>query len=196
VTPFYRHTLDAIRTIRTIDTTGVATRTFANIASTNAYGTDVTVAMSGGRVSGFIGGSGFRQISDAANLSPGFSARTFGWTTRTNVTLRASSTVDLQTLLSYQAPMIVEQGRNASRTRLSVAVRQKLMNDQMSVTLRMIDPLNTSLERSTTVDPLFYQVSDRRRLVRGLLLSVNWIFGKAKKEKNREVIDTGDSGPP
>jgi hypothetical protein len=196
VTPFYRHTLDAIRTIRTIDTTGVATRTFANVASTNAYGTDVTVAMSGGRVSGFIGGSGFRQISDAANLSPGFSARTFGWTARTNATFRASSSVDLQTLLSYQAPMIVEQGRNASRTRLSVAVRQKLMNDQMSVTLRMIDPLNTSLERSTTVDPLFYQVSDRRRLVRGLLLSVNWIFGKAKKEKDRDVIDTGDSGPP
>jgi len=39
-------------------------------------------------------------------------------------------------------------------------------------------------------------VSDRRRLVRGLLFSVNWIFGKAKKEKDREVIDTGDSGPP
>ena len=92
--------------------------------------------------------------------------------------------------------MVVEQGRNASRTRFSVAARQKLMNDQMSVTLRMIDPFNTSLERSTTVDPLFYQVSDRRRLVRGLLLSVNWIFGKTKKEEDREAIDAGDSSPP
>ena len=196
VTPFYRHTLDAIRTIRTIDTAGVSTRTFANVASTNAYGTDVTIAMSGGRVSGFVGGSGFRQVSDAANLSPGFSARTLGWTARTNATFRASSTVDVQTLLSYQAPMIVEQGHNASRTRFSVAVRQKLMDDQMSLTLRVIDPFNTSIERNTTVDPLFYQVSERRRLVRGLLLSVNWIFGKAKKEKDREVNDLGDSGPP
>ena len=196
VTPFYRHTLDAIRTIRTIDTAGVSTRTFANVASTNAYGTDVTVAMSGQRVSGFVGGSGFRQISDAANLSPGFSARTFGWTARTNATFRLSSTVDVQTLLSYQAPMVVEQGRNAARMRLSVAARQKLMNDQMSVTLRIIDPFNTSLERSTTIDPAFYQVSDRRRLIRGMLFSVNWIFGKAKKEKDREAIDLGDSGPP
>ncbi len=196
VTPFYRHTLDAIRTIRTIDTAGVATRTFANVASTNAYGTDVTVAMSGQRVSGFVGGSGFRQISDAANLSPGFSARTFGWTARTNATFRLSSTVDVQTLLSYQAPMVVEQGRNAARMRLSVAARQKVMNDQMSLTLRIIDPFNTSLERSTTIDPAFYQVSDRRRLIRGMLFSVNWIFGKAKKEKDREAIDLGDSGPP
>jgi hypothetical protein len=194
VTPFYRHTLDAIRTIRTIDTAGVSTRTFANVSTTDAYGTDVTVAMSGGRVSGFIGGSGFRQVSDAANLSPGFSARTFGWTARTNATFRVSGTVDLQTLLSYQAPMIVEQGRNASRTRLSLALRQKVMNDQMSLILRVIDPLNTSLERSTTVDPAFYQVSDRRRLVRGLLLSANWIFGEAKKQKDREVIDMSDSG--
>jgi hypothetical protein len=189
VTPFYRHTLDAIRTIRTIDTAGVSTRTFANVSTTDAYGTDVTVGMSGGRVSGFVGGSGFRQVSDAANLSPGFSARTYGWTARTNATFRASSTVDVQTLLSYQAPMIVEQGRNASRTRFSVAVRQKLMNDQMSLTLRIIDPFNTSLERSTTIDPAFYQVSDRKRLIRGLLFSVNWIFGKSKKEQDREGID-------
>ena len=196
VTPFYRHTLDAIRTIRTIDSSGVSTRTFANVASTNAYGTDVTVAMSGGRVSGFIGGSGFRQISDAANLSPGFSARTYGWTARTNATFRVSPTVAVQTLLSYQAPMIVEQGRNAARTRVSLAMRQKLMNDQMSLTLRILDPFNTSLERSTTIDPAFYQVSDRRRLIRGLLFSANWIFGKSKKEKEREPIDTGDSSAP
>jgi hypothetical protein len=135
-------------------------------------------------------------VSDAANLSPGFSARTFGWTARTNAMFRVSSTVDVQTLLSYPAPMIVEQGRNASRTRLSAAVRQKLMNDQMSLTLRIIDPFNTSRERSTTSDPLFYQVSDRRRMVRGMLLSVNWIFGKTKKEKDQEAIDAGDSGPP
>ena len=196
VTPFYRHTLDAIRTIRTIDTAGVSTRTFANVATTDSYGTDATIAMNGGRLSGFLGGSGFRQVSDAANLSPGFSARTFGWTARTNAMFRFSSTVDVQTLLSYQAPMIVEQGRNAARTRFSVAVRQKLMNDQMSLTLRMIDPFNTSLERSTTVDPAFYQVSERRRLVRGLLVSVNWIFGQGKKENDREVIDPADSGAP
>lgn len=189
VTPFYRHTLDAIRTIRTIDTAGVSTRTFANVSTTDAYGTDVTVAMSGGKVSGFVGGSGFRQVSDAANLSPGFSARTFGWTARTNATFRVSSTVDVQTLLSYQAPMIVEQGRNASRTRFSVAARKKLMNDQLSLTLRVIDPFNTSLEKSTTIDPAFYQVSERRRLIRGLLFNVNWTFGNSKKEKDLEAIE-------
>jgi hypothetical protein len=91
--------------------------------------------------------------------------------------------------------MVVEQGRNASRTRFSVAGRQKLMNDQMSLTLRVIDPFNTSLERSTTIDPAFYQVSNRRRLIRGLQFSVSWILGNSKKEQDRE-IDLNDSGSP
>jgi hypothetical protein len=174
------------------------TRTFANVAASNAYGADVTIARSGGRLRGFVGASAFRQVSDASNLGPGLSARTFGWTARTNATFRATSTVDLQALLSYQAAMTVEQGRNASRTRFTLAARKKLMEDRMSVTLRVVDPFNTSRESNTTIDPRFYQVSDRRRAIRGLLLSVSWTFGKPKEEHNREPNDQGggDAGPP
>ena len=187
VTPFFRHTLDAVRTIRTIDNAGVTTRTFANVATSDAFGTDLTVALTGGRLSGLAGGSAFRQISDAANIGPGLNARTFGWTVRTNVAFRVSNAFDLQALVSYRGPTTVEQGRNASQTRVSLAARQKLMNDRLSLTLRVIDPFNTSIERSTTVDPRFYQVSDRRRAIRGLLLNVNWTLGKPKEED--ESID-------
>ena len=197
VAPFFRHTVDAVRTIRTIDSAGVMTRTFANIATSDAYGTDATVASSGGRLSGFVSASAFRQVSNAANLGPGLSAKTFGWTARTNASFRVSNTLDLQTLLSYQAPMTVEQGRNASRTRFTLAARQKLMNDQMSLTLRVIDPFNSSRERNTTIDPRFYQVSDRRRAIRGLLLSISWTFGKPRKEHERDPNDlSGGEGPP
>ncbi len=198
VTPFFRHTVDAVRTLRTLDNAGVMTRTFANVATSDAYGTDVTIALKGGRLSGFAGASAFRQVSNAANLGPGLSAKTFGWTTRTNATFRASSTIDVQALLSYQAPMTVEQGRNASRTRFTLAARKKLMEDRMSIALRVIDPFNAFRESSTTIDPRFYQVSDRRRAIRGLLLSVNWTFGKPHEEQNREPNDLGegDVGPP
>ncbi|MEO8337396.1 MAG: outer membrane beta-barrel family protein [bacterium] len=197
VTPFWRHTLDAVRTIRTIDTAGVSTRTFANVATSDAYGTDGTVALSGGRLGGFLGVSAFRQVSNASNLAPGLSARTFGWRARTNASYRVSSTVDLQTLISYQAAMDVEQGHNASRTQVSFAGRKKLMADQLNLTLRVIDPFRTSHESSTTIDPLFYQVSDRARAIRGLLLTVNWTFGKPQKDE-RDILDGGgaNAGPP
>ncbi len=183
VTPFFRHTSDAIRTIRTVDSLGVATRTFANVTTSNAYGTDVTVALRGGRVTGFAGTSAYRQVSDAANLSPGYSASTFGWTARTNVSFKVSRTLDVQSLLFYQAAMSVEQGRNSSRARFSVAARQKLRGDLMSVTLRVIDPFGLSHESSTTIDPRFTQQSERRRPIRGLLLNFDWSFGKPQKDR-------------
>jgi len=194
ITPFFRRTVDAVRTIRTIDSAGVMTRTFANVSTSDAYGTDATVALSGGRVSGFVSASAFRQVSNAANLGPGLSADTYGWTARTNASFRVSRTLDVQTLVSYQAPMTVEQGRNASRTRFTLAARQKLMRDQLSLTLRVIDPFNTSLERSTTIDPRFFQVSDRRRNIRGLLLSVTWMFGKPKE--GRDDLIGNEPGAP
>lgn len=88
LTPFFRRTLDAVRTIRTIDSVGVSTRTYANVSTSDAYGADATIALSGGKLGGFASASGYRQVSDAANVAPGLSTRTFGWRLRTNASYR------------------------------------------------------------------------------------------------------------
>ncbi|HET9684147.1 MAG TPA: outer membrane beta-barrel family protein, partial [Gemmatimonadaceae bacterium] len=193
LTPFYRHTLDAVRSIRTIDTNGVATRTFANIATSDAWGMDATVALGGGsRLSGFLGGSAYRQQSNASNLDPTLSTRTFGWSIRSNAAYRVSPTIDAQALVAYVAPMTLEQGWNAARTRISAAIRDKLVGDRLSLTLRITDPFRMARERSITNDPRFYQVSDRTRSARGLLLSASWTFGKPPK-KGRDQIDLNET---
>jgi len=191
LTPFWRHTIDAVRSIRTIDTAGIATRTYANIASADAYGGDATVALHGGRLTGFAGASAFHQVSNAANVTPGLSINAWGWRARANATMRFSKTLDAQALVSYQPAMTVEQGRTASRAQFNVAGRKKLMDDQLSVTLRVIDPLKTSNENSTTIDPRFYQISKRARQVRGLVLGFNWTFGKPPKENDGDLLTGG-----
>jgi outer membrane cobalamin receptor len=193
VTPFFRRTFDAVRTLRTIDSAGVTTRTFANIATSDAYGADATLAVSGTRLSGFVGSSAFRQVTNASNVAPDLSIRTFGWRARANGAYRVSSTVDVQALFTYQAAMTVEQGWNASRTQFNLAARQKLMQDQLSLTLRVIDPFNTSSERGTTTDPRFFQTSNRSRAVRGLLLSASWTFGKPDKANDKIDLNSDNS---
>lgn len=190
VTPFFRRTFDAVRQIRTIDNVGVATRTFANISTSDSYGADFTLALKGGSLTGFASASAFGTNSNAANIGTGLSIRTFGWRARANVSYRASKTVDAQALLSYQPALTVEQGTNASRTQLNLAARKKLMDDQLSITLRVIDPFNMARESSTTIDPRFYQVSDRKRPIRGLVLAVNWMFGKPQDEKDLGITGT------
>lgn len=194
VTPFFRRTFDAVRTVRTIDSLGVTTRTFANIATSDAWGGDATLALSGTRLSGFVGTSAFHQSSNASNVSPNLSVSTFGWRGRANGAYRVSSTVDIQALFSYQAAMNVEQGRNGSRTQFNLAARRKLMDDQLSLTIRAIDPFNTSREQSLTFDPRFYQTSSRTRAIRALLLSASWTFGKP--EKSEDKIDLSGDGAP
>lgn len=191
VTPFFRHTVDAVRAIRTIDGAGVTTRTFANVATANSYGTDVTVAARDGRLSGFAGASVFRSVSNAANLDPALSARTYGWGARLNATFRATTTSDLQALIGYMGPMTVEQGTIGSRANFSLAARQKLRGGQTSVTLRIIDPFNNSREYSTTTDPRFTLVTDRRRPIRGVLLNVDWAFGRHGRDLRQPEPEQG-----
>jgi hypothetical protein len=183
LTPYFRHTIDAIRQIRTIDGAGVTTRSPTNVETADAYGTDFNVSFSGGRLGGFAGGSAFRQVSNAGNLGPGYSARTFGWSAQTNASYGVSRTVDLQSIVSYRGATHVEQGRNASQLRVNVAGLKKLMDDRLSLTLRLIDPFNSSRERSFTTDPAFYQLTDRQRLIRGVLLTANWMFGRPTEDK-------------
>ena len=194
LTPFFRHSLDAVRSIRTIDSAGVTTRTYANIATTDSWGTDVTVSLSGGtRVSGFIGGGAFHQRSNAGNLDPTLSASTFGWSVRSNTAFRLSRSVDAQALVAYVGRTTVEQGWNAARTRISFGIRDKLIADRLSLTLRAIDPFKTARERSATVDPAFTQISDRTRAIRGVQLSATWTFGRPNRKD--EPIDLNPTGP-
>ena len=194
LTPFYRHTIDAVRRIRTIDNAGVTTTTFANLSSIDAFGADATLALRGSRLTGVIGTSAFRQSSNASNLGTGISARGLGWTARTNAAYRINKTTDFQTVITYRARQVVEQGTNLAQASVNFAVRQKLMADRVSVTLRVTDPFSTERERSITNDPRFYQTSERVRRVRGLLLNVSWNFGKPLKGQKRDEIDLSTSG--
>lgn len=192
VTQFWRHTKEAVRSIRTIDSLGVATRTYANVATSESYGGDFNVSLSGGsnsRLSGFAGGSVYRQVSNASNVDAALSTRAFGWRTQANISYRFSDQLDLQSIYSYTGAVRVEQGRNDARARFSIAARQKLWGARTSVTLRVIDPFRMSRERSTTIDPRFYQVSDRVQQIRGVLLSVNRNFGRPPKSDSKNLLD-------
>ena len=194
ITPFYRHSFNAVSGIRTVDTAGVTTLTYANIATTDSYGTDATVALgSGGRLSGFIGGTAYHQKSNAGNLDAPLSASTLSWSVRTNTAFRLSHAVDAQALVSYVGRTTVLQGWNAARTRVSFGIRDKLMANRLSLTMRIIDPFSTARERSAALDPAFTQINNRLRPNRAVQLSATWTFGRQNK-KDGDQIDLPTGG--
>ncbi len=185
VTPFARHTVNAIRFIRTLDTAGVFTTTFRNVATSDSYGADVNGSIRLGRLSGFGGFSAYQQVTDGSNLSTDVSNNAFGWSARGNATLKVTGTLDLQGFLMYRAPMNSEQGRVSAMTMTNLALRQKVLGDGASVTLRLSDPFNTMGMGFVTSDGTYSQTSRRQFGARGLFLSFNYAFGQQPRGRER-----------
>jgi outer membrane receptor protein involved in Fe transport len=191
-TPFYRHTTDAVRRFTTVnDSTGVATSTFQNVATTDSYGADFNGSLRRGRLTGFGGVSLFRQVTDASNVSTDAGSDAFGWSARTNATFRVTPRLDAQAFLMYRAPMATEQGRVSGRSMFNLALRQKLMGERASVTMRVVDPFNTMRFRSLTDDEDLYQETERRMGARGLFLSFNYSFGQQPRVRPRDSSERG-----
>jgi len=196
VTPFVRHTVNAVRFIRTVDDAGVSTTTFQNVATSDSYGADVNGSLRLGRLTGFGGVSAYKQVTDGSNLATDVSNNAFGWSARANATLQLTPTLDLQGFLMYRAPMNAEQGRVAAMTMTNLALRQKLRGDQASVTLRLVDPFNAMGMGFVTDDGRVYQTSRRNFGARGAFLSFNWAFGQQPPRQRPRGAEQPDTPQP
>lgn len=199
VTPFFRHTVNAVRQIGQVDDDGILRMSFANAATSDQYGADVNASVRYGKLSVFGGTSAFEQRVDATNIASARSVRAFGWSARANATYKVTPKLDVQSFVMYRAPMKTEQGRMSSFSFLNVALRQKLRGDQASMTLRVMDPLGTMGWRNVSNDGRVAQMMDRRFGARGAFLSFNYNFGKPPRIKPRpqeEQAPAGGAGQP
>ena len=195
LTPFARRTVNAVRVIRTINNAGVSTTMFQNVATSDSYGADVSGSLRLGRLTGFGGASAFKQVTDASNLSTNVSNNAFGWSTRANATLKMTPTLDVQGFLMYRAPMTTERGRMSGMTMTNLAIKQKLMGDQASVTLRIMDPFNAMGFGFVTDDGRFAQSTRRNFGARGAFLNFSYTFGQESRVRSRAPDQTEGSQP-
>lgn len=178
LTPFYRHTVDAVRTLRSIDEEGVSTISYANVGTSDSYGADLTASVRLGPVSGFGGLSAYEQVIDATNLSTDLSYRALGWSAQLNATVLINRTLTAQGFLMYCAPTTAEQGRIYSTTISNAAISQRLLDGRATVTLRVMNPVKAIAFRSEINDPHFFQETERRFDSRGVNLTFNYTFGR------------------
>ena len=196
VNPFFRHTTDAVRTIRTVDDAGVSTVTFANLATADSYGADVNGSFRAGDFNGFGGFNVFRSVSDASNLATDVSNEAIGWSARTNASYKLTPALDLQTFLMYRAPMKTEQGRISAQAMTTLAARHKVLRDKGSVTLRVQDPFNLMKFELRQADGRIVQSSQRRFGMRGVYLNFSYTYGQAPRIKQPQVEPQPEMGAP
>ena len=110
VNPYLRNTSHAVRYIQTVDSTGITTSTYENVASTVQEGLDVNVTYRRGPLTLFTGGSAYHYSSNASNLPGNLSTEAFVWSARANASWKLTSTLDVQGFANYRSKFATEYG--------------------------------------------------------------------------------------
>lgn len=195
--PYYRRTVDEWAQIKTVDAQGVSTMTWQNLASTESYGTSATLSVRPvGGVSGSVSVSGSREVRNASNLAVDYSGDNLRWSARANVSARITEKLSLQAMGNYTPAYEVPQGTISSSLMTHVGLRQQLMNDRVTVSLMMTDPLDLYRSSFTTRDPSHVQIGRSRFSMRAAVLTLSYSFGRPPRDRRGPRGDEEQSEEP
>jgi hypothetical protein len=197
VTPFYRHTTNAIRPILSIDDAGFSTTTAQNLATANSYGADFNGSLRlGSAFTAFGGFNVFRMNVDATNVAAGLGTNTVTWSTRANATWKVDPKTDVQAFVMYRAPMRAVTGRFGAFSMTNFSFRRKLDGDRSSLSLRLSDPFDMMGFHMVTDRDAFYQDTHNKWGARAAYLTFNYNFGHAPRIRApRPDQPQGDGDP-
>ena len=195
VNPYLRNTAHAVRYIQSVDTTGITTSTYENVASTTQAGIDVNVTYRGGPLTLFTGASAWHYSSNASNLPGNLSTETFVWAPRLNVSWKLNPTLDVQAFANYRSRIRTEFGYNDPFVFMNFAIRQKIYGDKGSVTLRVQDPFNMMTFGSVTRNAAVMQSTVQNFGQRGVFISFSRNFGQDLKLRPRNPTDDPQTTP-
>ncbi len=185
LTPFYRRTTDVIERLRVEDpNTGFSTTTFTNFATSESYGIELIGTLRVGAVNMVLSANGNRVVADGSNVGDDLASDAFQWGGRANVSWSIRPGLDLQAFGFYRAPSEVPQGRISSFSMTDVSLRQRLLGDKASVSVRVSDVLDQSGFHFETDSAIAYQESSRRWGGRTAYLTFTYNFGRQPRNTN------------
>lgn len=193
LTPYFRRTVDEMERFKTVSGDGTSTTTWRNFDQSDSYGAEIVGSIRFGRkFSGFASFNAYRVVTDASSLGEDLASSDLSWSTRANLSWNVREGLDLQGFWFYRAPREVAQGRIASFQVANLSVRQKLLNDKASLSLRVSDPFNQMGFSFELDSPTFYQLGERNWESRRATLTFTYNFGQAPKQRRNQA--RGDEG--
>lgn len=178
LTPYFRRTVDVIRRIERVDEQGVTISTFENLDTSDSWGIEAV-----GRVelsdwmNAFTSLNVYRVVTDGSSVDTDLSNDAYGLSSRTNATFRIMPDLDLQLSFHYRAPLETERGRIAGRSSVDFALRQQLLGNRASLSLRARDVFDQRHSHILHDDALYFQESYSDWDARRISISFRYNFG-------------------
>ena len=177
--PYYRLTEDNWEYFKIVDERGVATLTWQNTDEVKAYGANTTLSLRAGTTAnGFLNLNAYKYERSASGMTTGYNADGFRWELSANgmYTLLPGTTV--QSMVRYQAPQDMPQGRIGANTFVHMGLRHQFMDKKAALSVNVMDPFDTFRFRFETADATHTQRSQNRFKMRSMRVGLTYNFGK------------------
>ena len=194
ISPFYRRTTDIIRVVFDTDTVvagrEVTAMSYANLASGRSLGGDLSVSYRPGPKLSLLSSVNIFRLSTDGGSASSLASGAVSWSAHINATTQLTRDYSIQAMYGYHAPTIAERGRFSSSQHTDFVFRRKL-GEKSNLTLRVVDPFNTSGMRVVSDDGNVSQLTERQFHSRTVFMAYQRSFGKPPRV--RQV--TPDAGP-
>jgi len=198
--PYLRQSSSAVRGILFVDSNGVATRTFANLAHNSTVGADLNVNIRKGKFAGAVGAGASQYESNASNVTlttANLSTQAFSWSARANGTWTFNKKFDAQLFSNYRAPTKTEGGSSLAGVNLGMAMRYKKWGDQGNISLRLSDPFKMTRFGYKTANGQIVELQRNSFNSQAVYIGLTRNFGTAIRLKAKtENDDVGSVVPP
>ncbi|MDX1646274.1 MAG: TonB-dependent receptor [Longimicrobiales bacterium] len=187
LSPYYRATTNGWARITTVDENGVSTRTYENLASSEAFGASLTYSLRqrDGRWGGHVSVSAARENRDASNLDERYSGSALRLSSRANVDARLTGSLSAEANLRYSPPRDLPQGRVLARYRADFGMRYRMLENRMSLRLRLRDPFGLERSESRLRDLDYIILGRSRPSTRSFEVSVSYALGGGGEYRGR-----------
>ena len=183
---FWREISNPFQRYITVDSLGVTTVRSTNFGSARNYGMDVILRWKFTRsLSATLNGSFFRNQVEAGALQPDLGANTFGASVRSMWSWKFLKKNDLQLNITYNAPMVMPQGKMYDFTWVDLAYKREILKGKATVTLNVSDIFDTRRFRYDPNDVNFRGVVYRKPQSRIVTVQFVWKFGNPGQEPQR-----------
>jgi outer membrane receptor protein involved in Fe transport len=195
VTPFYRRTTDVIAR-RFLVEDGRTFFTSDNFATEQSYGADLTLAAAipGTPVRGFVSGSVFRSETDGGATDPTIDFGVTSWSARASLQAQIMAKTSLQFFGFFRGPRAIANGRSSGFGFTSVGLQQKLMDDALSLNLRVTDPFATTRFEFESENDVYTELGVRDPAQRSVAATLTWTFGKPAERRRQPQPQQGGGG--
>ncbi|RRB04038.1 TonB-dependent receptor domain-containing protein [Larkinella rosea] len=183
---FGRQTNNAIERITTVDTSGVSSSTYRNIAQNSTYGMNLFGSarpVKQWNISGSFG------LNYTILNSSALQIKNENWSYQFNLnsSLQLPHDISVQANGSYTSRRIQLQGQSSGFYYYGFSGRKEFKKQKVTITANFENPFrryNTIVNLLRT--PTFISDGSNYNVIRNIRLSVNWRFGKMNAGQNRE----------